>query len=51
MVWTFGEAPFTLAGSRIPDGQARSAVDNTDYAVPTRIVSYFVMFLCKSKLM
>lgn len=27
MVWAFGEAPVALAGSRIPDGQARGAVD------------------------
>jgi hypothetical protein len=32
MVWAFGEAPFSLVGSRIPDGQARSAV-----AIPTTL--------------
>ena len=32
LVWTVGEAPFALAGSRIPDGQARSTVD-----VPTTL--------------
>jgi hypothetical protein len=50
MVWTVGEAPFALAGNRIPDGQARSAVD-----IPTTLsrllLSYFVMFCVKPKLM
>ena len=36
MVWTFREAPFALAGSRILDGQARSEVRYTD--------SYCVVF-------
>jgi len=40
MVWTFGEAPFALAGSRSPDGQVRSAVD-----IPTtltRLLLYLI---------